>query len=351
MKKKAVTIYDIAQRLGLSPSTISRALRSDHRINANTIELVNKAAREMNYQSNRVAAGLRGGSTRTIGIMVPLIARQFFANAISGISEVARQRGFQVVITQCNEKLEVEKENVAALTSARVDGIIASLGMETKNIAHFDHLLRRHFPLVFFDRVVMDAAASRVTVTDEDSAYAAVRHLIDGGAQRIAHLSGPEHINIYQGRQRGYQRALAHAGLEEDPELRVPNCLVEDRGYEAGSYLMQLAQPPDAVFSASDFSALGFINYCRTHGIAVPGDVSIVGFANEPFTKIMHPELSSVEQFSGRMGTAAAELLFEQIDSEETEPSPRHIVIEGELRIRTSSSPKASVTVPQRLIV
>jgi LacI family transcriptional regulator len=114
---------------------------------------------------------------------------------------------------------------------------------------------------------------------------------------------------------------------------------------------MQLAQPPDAVFSASDFSALGFINYCREHDISVPGDVTVVGFANEPFTKIMHPELSSVEQFSGRMGTAAAELLFEQIDSEETEPSPRHIVIEGELRIRTSSSPKSGVTVPQRLIV
>ena len=342
MKKKAVTIYDIAQRLGLSPSTISRALRNDHRINIDTKRLVADTASAMNYQANRVAAGLRGGSTHTIGIVVPQIARQFFASAISGITEVARRRGYQVIITQSNERLADEKENVTALTAARVDGIIASLCMETRDAEHFRPLHDRNFPLVFFDRVINDFPASQVTVNDEACAYAAMLHLIEGGARRIAHLGGPESVNIYHQRYRGYLRALRDSGLPVAEELIDRDCLLVSRGAATARRLLKLADPPDAVFSASDFSALGYINYYRQQGLRVPEDLAIVGFANEPFTTIMQPELSSVEQFSERMGVMAAELLFRQIDSDTVLPVER-IVTEGELRVRTSSLRAAAV--------
>ena len=213
MKKKSVTIYDIAERLNLSPSTISRGLRDDARINAHTKALIAEAAAELNYQPNRVAAGLRGGATKTIGVIVPRINTDFFANAITGIERVARQHGFQLIITQCNERLAAERENVAALTAARVDGILASVTLETGEADHFAVLQKRQFPLVFFDRAPEHLPAHCVLVDDEESSYRAVRHLIEQGARRIAHLGGPESVSIYAARYAGYARALREAGM------------------------------------------------------------------------------------------------------------------------------------------
>lgn len=346
MKKKPVTIYDIAQQLKLSPSTVSRGLRDDHRINTETRKLIREAARSMNYQPNRVAAGLRGGSTATIGVMVPRINRHFFANAISGIEKVARARGYQVIITQSNETLAVERENVAALTSARVDGIIASVTIETRETPHFNGLIKRSFPLVFFDRVGRDLSSHRVVLDDRQSAERAVTHLIEQGARRVAHMSGPQHSNVYHDRLMGYQAALTAAGLPLIDDYVVENCLTEDRGYEEIAKLMALPQPPDAVFASSDFPAIGIYRYCREHGLRIPHDLAIVSFANEPFTQIMEPQLSTVEQFSEKMGAAAAELLFRQIESKEAVLPVQEIIIPGELRVRDSSR-RGLITLPK----
>ena len=336
MKKKAITIYDIAQRLNLSPSTISRGLRNDERINTRTKELIAATAAALNYQPNRVAAGLRGGTTKTIGLIVPRINRDFFANAISGIEQVARRRGFQLIITQSSETLAAERENVAALTAARVDGILASCTLQTDRMDHFAELQRRQFPLVFFDRVPVHFGAHRVVIDDAGMSYRAVRHLLDQGARRIAHLGGPERVSIYAGRYAGYVRALEEAGIPVRDDYVDRDCLTEENGYPATARLLALPEPPDAIFTASDWTGLGIIMYCKEHGVAIPEDLALVAFSNEPFTRIIEPAISSVEQFSGRMGAAAAELLFRQIDA--TEPLPtEHIVQVGELRIRASS--------------
>lgn len=336
MKKKAVTIYDIAQRLNLSPSTISRGLRDDARINADTKALIAEVAAELNYQPNRVAAGLRGGSTKTIGLIVPRINTDFFANAVTGIEQVARRHGFQLIITQCNEQVAAERENVAALTAARVDGILASVTIETKNLEHFAALQQKQFPLVFFDRAPSDFPAHRVTIDDAASSYAATRHLIEKGARRIAHLGGPDNSTIYAGRYQGYVRALREAGLDVREEYVDRNCLVEAAGYAAMDRLRALPQPPDAIFTASDWTGLGVVLYCKERGIRIPDELRLVGFSNEPFTRIIEPTISSVEQFSERMAAAAAELLFEQINTKEVLPL-RRLTIEAELRVRTSS--------------
>ncbi|WP_420460707.1 LacI family DNA-binding transcriptional regulator [Neolewinella sp.] len=339
MKKKAVTIYDIAQRLNLSPSTVSRGLRDDERINSRTKELIAATAADLNYQPNRVAAGLRGGSTKTIGLIVPRINRDFFANAISGIEQVARSRGFQLIITQSSETLAAERENVAALTAARVDGILASCTLETDRMDHFAELQRRQFPLVFFDRVPEHFAAHRVIIDDAEMSYQAVRHLLDQGARRIAHLGGPNSVSIYAGRYAGYVRALEEVGLPLRHEYIDRDCLNEQRGYPAAARLLALPEPPDAIFTASDWTGLGITLYCKEHGVAIPEDLALVAFSNEPFTRIIEPAISSVEQFSGRMGAAAAELLFRQIDNAEPLPTER-IVQAGELRVRASSRRK-----------
>ena len=346
MKKKSVTIYDIAQRLKLSPSTVSRGLRNDDRINADTRKLIGDAARSMNYQPNRVAAGLRGGSTTTIGVMVPRINRHFFANAISGIERVARARGYQVIITQSHESVVVERENLVALTSARVDGIIASVTIETQDTPHFDGLIKRAFPLVFFDRVGRGLASHRVLLDDRQSARRAVAHLIEEGATRIAHMSGPQHSNVYRDRYEGYHAALIEANLPFEEAYVVENCLTEDRGYEEIVKLLALPQPPDAIFAASDFPTIGIYRFCRENGIRIPEDLAIVSFANEPFTQIVEPAISTVEQFSEQMGAAAAELLFRQIDSKEAVLPVQEIIIPGALRVRDSSR-RAAVPVPK----
>lgn len=337
MKKRPVTIYDIAQRLELSPSTISRGLRNDHRINEDTKRLIQETARELNYQPNRIAAGLRGGTTRTIGIIVPRIGRYFFANAIESIERVARARGFQVIITQSHEEARAESENVAALTAARVDGIIASVTVETTDPTPFQNLRKRQIPLVFFDRYLSGVTAHRVVLDDERCAYDAVSHLYRQGARRIAYLGGPVALNIYRDRYAGYQRALAATGLPHEPQYIDLDCLKEERGVETARTMLGLAEAPDAFFCASDYSALGVINHCRDVGVPIPDRVKVVSFANEPFTRIMSPQLSSVDQFSERMGTAAAELLFSQIDRSETGDKPEEVVIPGELIVRASS--------------
>ncbi|THH41890.1 LacI family DNA-binding transcriptional regulator [Neolewinella litorea] len=337
MRKKAVTIYDIAERLKLSPSTVSRGLRNDPRINKETRRLISETAGLLNYHPNRVAAGLRGGSTRTIGVIVPRIGRNFFAKAISGIEEVARERGFQVIITQSNEKLSTEMENVAALTAARVDGIIASVTVETVEAVHFANLQKQQFPLVFFDRVAGDFPVHRVVLDDYGSARGAVEHLIEGGARRIAHLGGPQSLNVFTNRYAGYRAALAAAQQEVGEEYVDLNCINEEQGYAAAKRLLELPNPPDAIFSASDYAALGVFHYCRENGIVIPDQLCVVSFANEIFTSLMSPALSSVEQNSEKMGAAAAELLFKQIDSRDKPMDMGEIIIPGELRIRASS--------------
>ncbi|WP_116124803.1 LacI family DNA-binding transcriptional regulator [Lewinella sp. IMCC34183] len=344
MKKKAVTIYDIAQRLNISPSTVSRGLRNDERINKETRRLISKTARELNYHPNRVAAGLRGGATGTIGVIVPRISRSFFATAISAIQRVARSRGLQVIITQSDERLEREMESVAALTSARVDGIIASISEETAQTTHFQELLRRQFPLVFFDRVVQDVPVHRVVLDDFQSARRAVAHLVEGGASRIAYFGGSQNLNVYRDRYAGYRSALAEAGLSQVDAFVNHNCLTEERGAEELAKMFTHANPPDAVLATSDFVALGVLTYCRERGISIPEQMRVVGFANEPFTRLTEPALSSVEQFSDRMGTLAAELLLRLIDDGEKLPGFQEIVVSGELKIRTSSLVHAAAT-------
>lgn len=339
MKKKAVTIYDIAQRLGLSPSTVSRGLRNDERINQHTRKLISEAAAELNYHPNRVAAGLRGGTTGTIGVIVPRIGRTFFASAISGIESVARRRGFQVIITQSNESLETEKENVAALMAARVDGIIASLSFETEALPHFENLQKQHMPLVLFDRVAENESVHRVVLDDFAASRDAARHLISVGARRLAYLGGPMSLNLYKNRHRGYLEAMREANLPVYDNYVKLNAVLEDTGYAAARALMTLPEPPDAILCASDYGALGVITYARDHGLEVPDDLMVVGFANEPFTRIITPALSSVEQFSERMGVTAAEVLFRQIDAGDKGKVVENIVLPGELQVRASSQP------------
>ncbi len=331
------TIHDIARKLNLSASTVSRALKDNPVISEPTRILVKRIAAEMGYRPNILAANLRTKRTNTIGVIVPLINRHFFSSVISGIEDVAYSRGFAVTISQSNDNYEKECKIAHTLFSNRVDGVILSIGMQTNNIEHLKLFSEKNIPIVFFDRVVDEIEAHKIVVDDYGGGYRATQHLISQGAKNIAHIGGPLHLRIYEFRQNGYLDAIKEAGLKVDESLIVNNTLSREEGTLAIRKLMQNKNKPDAVFCANDTTALSVIIYLREIGIKVPEDMVIIGFSNEPFSEVVTPSISTVKQPGFLMGQKAAQLIIQQILRDNDNPVYKTIVMPTELIIRDSS--------------
>lgn len=331
------TIHDIAKKLNLSASTISRALNDNPVISETTRKLVKKMAREMGYRPNTLAANLRTRRTNTIGVIVPLINRHFFSSVISGIEDVAYSQGFAVTISQSNDKLEKESKITQTLFANRVDGIILSIGMETNSYDHIKLFSERKIPIVFFDRVVDEIKAHKIVVDDYGGGYRATRHLISQGAKTIAHIGGPLNLKIYEYRQKGYCEALKEAGLTVDKSMIINNSLTREEGKKAIQHLLQNNIKPDAIFCANDTTALSVIIYLQENGYKVPEDIAIVGFSNEPFSEVVTPSISTVKQPGYLIGQKAAQLIIDQISNGGSNTEFKTIVMPTELIIRNSS--------------
>lgn len=334
------TIHDIARKLNLSASTVSRALKDNPVISEPTRILIKRIADEMGYRPNILAANLRTKRTNTIGVIVPLINRHFFSSVISGVEEVAYNQGFAVTISQSNDKIEKEIKIAHALFANRVDGLIASIGMETNTFDHLKLFSERKIPIVFFDRVVEEIAAHKIVVDDYGGGFRATQQLIEQGAKNVAHIGGPLNLKIYENRQKGYCDALKNAGLKVNQSLIINNSLSREEGSKAIRNLMQQEIKPDAVFCANDITALSVIIYLHEIGIRVPEDMVIVGFSNEPFSEVVTPSISTVKQPGFLMGQKAAQLIIQQILHDNDNPSFKTIVMPTELIIRDSSKRK-----------
>jgi LacI family transcriptional regulator len=335
------TIHDIAKKLNLSASTVSRSLQDNPVISAATRTLVQRTAEEMGYRPNIQAANLRTRRTNTIGVIVPLINRHFFSSVISGIEEIAYSQGFTVTISQSNDKLEKECKIAHTLFANRVDGVILSIGMETNTFDHLKLFSERNIPMVFFDRIVNEIDAHKIVVDDFGGGFRATQHLISQGAKNIAHIGGPLHLKIYENRQKGYCDALKEAGLKVNKQLIVNNSLTRDDGTIAIAKLMQNEIKPDAVFCANDTVALSVIIYLKENGIKVPEEIAVVGFSNEPFSEVVTPSISTVKQPGFLMGQKAANLIIHQILHDKENPTYQTIIMPTELIIRDSSQRKA----------
>ena len=337
--KKRVTIKDLAEELKTTPSTVSRSLNDHSGISPTMKKKVKELAAKRNYRTNAMASGLRTGYSKTIGVIVPMINRDFFSNVISGIEKVAFQNGFNVMICQSHNDIENEIQNINTLIQSSVAGIFVSLGLNTTDYQHFERAREQGFPLIFFDRVPDDIEATKIVIDDFMGAYEATKHLIAMGYTKIAHFGGMEHINIYKYRKAGYVKALEDHHIPVDASLIFDNALTVEEGTDAIGKLMQSDNPPDAVFAASDYSALGAYTWLRKHGVSIPEDFGIVGFGNEKFTKIISPSLSTVNQFSMGMGEYAASTFFEKLLTKDFTPRKK-IRLDPELIIRESSSRK-----------
>jgi LacI family transcriptional regulator len=336
-KPSETTIHDIARMLNLSASTVSRALNNNPVISESTRKLIIKKAQELGYQPNIMAANLRTRRTNTIGVILPLINRHFFSSFVSGVEEVAYREGFAVAISQSNDDFEKETRIAQTFFANRVDGLIVSLGMQTASFDHLKVFAERGVPLAFFDRVPEEIDAHKIVVDDYRGGYMATQHLLEQGAIRVAHIGGPLNLMIYRNRHKGYTDALAEAGIEMDNSLVIHNQLTRDDGTNAVQTLMQIRNPPDAIFCANDTTALSTILYLREKGIKVPGEVLVVGFSNEPFSEVVTPSISTIRQPGIEMGRKTAELLIEQIHDTGKIPGYKTIVMPTELIVRESS--------------
>jgi LacI family transcriptional regulator len=335
-KKIEPTIHDIARELKISASTVSRALQNNPRISQKTREKIALIAETMGYRPNSMASNLRNKKSNTIGIVVPLINRYFFASVISGVEEVAFKAGYNVVISQSNDLADKEISIVHSMLANRVDGLIISIAMQTTTFDHLKIFRKKNIPLVFFDRVVPEIETNKIVVDDFMGAFRITQHLIDQGYQRIGHMAGPQNLTTYQDRKKGYMEALAKNGVAYDDSLVVTNSLTLEDGEKAAQYFMGLPDPPDALFCSNDTTALSAMIYVRDKGIRIPEDFGIVGFSNEPFSRVVTPSISTIAQPAFLMGQKAAELILNQI--EHKEKTFKTLVLPSEMILRESSA-------------
>lgn len=335
--KRKPTIQDIAAKLDITPSTVSRALNNHPRISVDTKKAVQRMASEMNYRPNFVASALRKGTTQLLGLIVPRIDRAFFSSVIRGVEEIALDKGYSVIVAQSNENINRERDVIKAFLNARVAGIFSSLG---KNTTEFDHYLdaqKQGIPIVLFDRTTTAIDASKAVIDDYTGGYMATEHLIKQGCRQIAHLTSHQASNIYKERQRGYLEALNDHLIELNENLVVRCDLQVEDGINAVNAVLA-KQNYDGIFSASDYSALGAVQALKSQGKSIPGDVCIVGFSNEPFTEFVEPALSTVNQFPEDMGRAAADLFFKQIETKSDLSTTYKTMLQPQLIIRKSSN-------------
>lgn len=337
-RQKRTTIYDIAQRLNLAASSVSRALSNSDKVNAATKALVLQTALEMNYQPNVMAANLRKGNNPTIGVVVPRINQNFFSNIIAGLEEVTYKKEYNLIICQSNELHAREVDCINTLVNQQVSCIMISIAAEPGSFEHLQLVLDNHIPLIQFDRVVEELDTYKVINDNELAAYEAVNHLIAQGYRRIALLEGPQQIDIFRQRKNGYLKALADAGLPVIQELMCANAWTKELSAVATAQLLNLPIPPDAVFaSTSDFSALGVLEVATDKGVAVPEKLGICGYSNEPFTEITSPSITTVDQYSINMGKTMANLYFQEMEVLEVDITPKIVSIKPKLIVRRST--------------
>ena len=332
---KPATIKDIAQRLNISISTVSRALRNASDINPETKQAVLLLSEELDYQPSKLALSLRQKQTHTIGVIVPNLD-YVLSTMIRGIDEVALEAGYTVMVCQSNESFGREVLNTRRLLDSLVDGFIISVSSETKIFDHFKKVQDRGLPMVVFDRVTPALVAPSVRLDNEEGGFLATEHLLEQGYKRIAILAGPANLGVSNSRMDGYLKALRKHKVKRDDSLIIHCDFNQDYAYYATQELLSMKKRPDAVFTISDRMAIGAMLAIKNKGLSMPDDIGLVGFNNEPMVSLVTPAISSVYQPSFELGKVAAKLFIEAMHTKE-EMVRVEEVLKPKLYIRESS--------------
>lgn len=338
--KKKTTIKDIASVLNISPAAVSKALHDDSRISAKTKEAVKKIAKDLNYQPNHLASALRKGKSNLVGVIVPRTNSNFFSSVIQNIEEVLNKKGYNIIITQSNESYKKECSNIDTLLFTQVDGIIASMANETIKLDYYEKIKSKGIPLILFDRGENDLNVDYIGINDYESSQIIVQHLVQQGCQRIAHIGGYRHTRIFNNRIRGYIDAIKKHHLPLDETLLIESSLTIEDGRDKMMQLLNLKNRPDAVYVAGDYAALGALQVLNENNISIPNQIALVGFGNEPFTAMVTPSISSINQHSAEIGKQAALTFLERVNDPKMKQTLNKIILDAELIVRDSSNSK-----------
>ncbi|WP_298534168.1 LacI family DNA-binding transcriptional regulator [uncultured Algibacter sp.] len=335
--KKKTTIKDIANVLNISAAAVSKALHDDSRISAKTKKAVRQVAKNLNYQPNHLASALRSGKSNLVGVIVPRTNSNFFSSVIENMEEVLNKEGYNIIITQSNESYKKECDSIDTLLFTQVDGIIASMANETIDLKYYEKVKSKGIPLILFDRGENDLNVDYIGINDYESSHMIVEHLIKQGCKRIAHIGGYKRTRIFNNRIRGYVDAIKKHSLPLDDELLVESNLTIKDGRAKMQQLLKLNHRPDAVYVAGDYAALGALQILNEQNINVPDDIALVGFGDEPFTSMVTPSISSINQHSAEIGKLAAKTFLDHAKQSSVKQLLNKIILDAELVVRASS--------------
>lgn len=334
---ESVNIKKLAKILNISISTVSKALRDSHDISRETKEKVIALANELNYQPNPHASSLRKAKSKTIAVIIPEIANNYFSLAINGIESIAQEKGYHVLIYLTHESCAKEVALMRLLHSGRVDGILISVSSTTTDYTHIKDVQEKGLPLVFFDRVCEDFNTVSITTDDYESAYNATKHLVKQGCKRIAHLMISKNLSIGDKRLKGYLTALEEQGLPIDEELIIHCINDEEKNFALIKNLLE-QQKPDGIFAAVERYAISTYEACRELKVSIPEDVKVISFSNLQTASLLNPSMTTITQPAYDIGRQAATILFRALEEKRYQLKNEKLIFKSELIQRDSTS-------------
>lgn len=335
--KREITIYDIARRLQVSSSTVSRALQDHPELSQKTIAKVKATAEKLGYRHNSFASNLRKQRTYTIGMIVHELQSNFMVSVLAGVEKITSRAGYDLIITHSSESFEKEEANVRNLFHKRVDGLFVSLSLNSPNINHFKPFRDKGIPVMFFDRVEENSDSAKIIIDNYRCGYLATRHLIEQGSRRIVMVTSNLQRNVYAQRYRGYKDALFDHNIAYDSDLVLIKDLSENSGVASAMEILKMNPLPDGAFITNDFTAAVCLQTLKDYGVNIPEDIAIVGFNNDNICKFVEPNLTTINYPGFDMGAIAAENMILHLDGGGNIDSTSKIVVRSELIIRDSS--------------
>lgn len=343
-KEKEVTIYDIASALNISIATVSRALKNDPVVSKPTKKKIFDLASKMGYRTNHFARNLRNQTTNTIGVIMHELNSNFMTSVLAGIEKVTTEAGYDLIIAHSSESFSKEIANAKNLFDKRVDGLIASLSFDTRNLDHFKPFKEKNVPVIFFDRVEQEGNNTVVVIDNDKCGYQATQHLLQQGCKKIVHITSSLKRNVYSERFKGYKTALADNGIPYDENLLIVNDLSESAAIESAMQILKMEPLPDGVFITNDFVAAVVMRTLKEKGIKIPEQIAIVGFNNDAICTLVEPALSTINYPGIDVGEVAARNLINHLKGIGNMQNTNTIIIRSNLIIRKSSLKKSNHT-------
>lgn len=336
-RKRRTSLKDLAERLGVSIATISRALRDSHEVSPAMREKVKQLAEQLNYRPNPFAQGLRTEGPKTIGVVLPNLVTHYYAAVLDGIEDFAQRNGYTVISANSHEDQQREVAAIDNFINLHVGGIIACLSQQTNQYDHFLEANKLGIPLVFFARTCMQDRFSSVTGDGDVAAQRATEHLIDTGSRRIAFIGGPNHLDMVQRRKHGYLEALREHRIPIDRDIICCDLINKERVQQTVTTLLRSDNRPDAILAFNDIIMYAVFEAVKEMGLRIPEDIAIIGFSDSETSRLVTPKLSVIQDQAHLQGEHACNLLLRQINGN-TEIV--HEQIPMLLQIRESSAKK-----------